>query len=87
MLASSIKTANCAPSVPVFDWGKDDFNFNVPVKINNVNIFDIVYPIGSVYLCYSNGQPSSPPPAISGIGEWYLVGAAMSNIYAWLRTS
>lgn len=86
VLASSTKTANCAPSIPVFDWGKADFNFNVPVKINNVNIFDIVYPIGSVYFCYSNGQPSAPPDAISGIGEWYLVGAAMSNIYAWLRT-
>lgn len=85
-LASARTTVTCPPSIPVFDWGKTDFNFNVPVKINNVNIFDIVYPIGSIYFCYSNGQPSAPPAAISEIGEWYLVGAAMTNIYAWLRT-
>lgn len=26
--------------IPVFDWGEDDFNFNVPVTINGVNILD-----------------------------------------------
>ena len=27
---------------PVFDWGENDFNFNVPVKINNIEIDYIV---------------------------------------------
>ncbi len=26
--------------VPVFDWGEEDFNFNVPVTINGVNILE-----------------------------------------------
>lgn len=26
--------------IPVFDWGEDDFNFNVPVTINGVNLLD-----------------------------------------------
>lgn len=26
--------------IPVFDWGEDDFNFNVPVTINGVNILE-----------------------------------------------
>jgi hypothetical protein len=28
--------------IPVFDWGEEDFNFNVPVKINGVPIVDFV---------------------------------------------
>ena len=26
--------------IPVFDWGENDFNFNVPVTINGVNILE-----------------------------------------------
>ncbi len=26
--------------IPVFDWGEDDFNFNVPVTINGVNLLE-----------------------------------------------
>lgn len=36
---SSSKTLK---AVPVFDWGENDFNFNVPVKINGVEIDYIV---------------------------------------------
>lgn len=32
-LSSKSKTLK---AVPVFDWGEEDFNFNVPVKINNI---------------------------------------------------
>lgn len=31
-----------AKLVPVFDWGKDDFKFNVPVSINGANVDAIV---------------------------------------------
>ena len=33
-LTSTIYTLTLAPGVPIFDWGEEDFNFNVPVKYN-----------------------------------------------------
>lgn len=34
------KTVTIQKGIPVFDWGEDDFNFNVPVTINGVNILE-----------------------------------------------
>ena len=34
------KTLTIQKGVPVFDWGEDDFNFNVPVTIQGVNILE-----------------------------------------------
>ena len=34
------KTLTIQKGVPVFDWGENDFNFNVPVTIKGVNILD-----------------------------------------------
>ena len=84
VLARSKKViANCPPSIPVFDWGKADFNFNVPVKINNIKLFDLIYPVGCIYLHGS----STLPTCISDIGTWSSLGAVLTNIYAWKRTA
>lgn len=34
------KTLTIQKGIPVFDWGEDDFNFNVPVTIKGVNILE-----------------------------------------------
>jgi hypothetical protein len=34
------KTATIRKGIPVFDWGENDFNFNVPVTIQGVNILE-----------------------------------------------
>ena len=34
------KPATIQKGIPVFDWGEEDFNFNVPVTINGVNILE-----------------------------------------------
>lgn len=34
------KTLTLQKGIPVFDWGEEDFNFNVPVTINGVNILE-----------------------------------------------
>lgn len=34
-------------TMPVFDWGKDDFNFNVPVKFNGVEMVDFIVEQGT----------------------------------------
>lgn len=49
---------------PIFDWGVDssgaaDFNVNGTLKINNTNIIDIIYPVGSIYMSLNSANPST----------------------------
>lgn len=46
-------------TTPIFDWSKDDFNVNGTLKINNTNIFDLVYPVGSIYLSINAINPKT----------------------------
>ena len=39
-LDSVTKPMTLLKGIPVFDWGENDFNFNVPVTINGVNILE-----------------------------------------------
>lgn len=41
-LNSVTKKLTLQKGIPIFDWGENDFNFNVPVTINNVPIADFV---------------------------------------------
>ena len=69
--------------IPVFDWGENDFNVNVALMLNNVNILNIMYPVGAVYMHSS----STLPPVVSGIGTWASVTTEISGVYAWKRTA
>ena len=48
-------------TTPVFDWGEDDFEFNVPVTFNSgINgLIDVIYPVGSIYMSVSETNPGS----------------------------
>lgn len=39
-LSTVTKPLTIQKGIPVFDWGEEDFNFNVPVTINGVNILE-----------------------------------------------
>lgn len=39
-LSTVPKPLKLQKGIPVFDWGEEDFNFNVPVTINGVNIIE-----------------------------------------------
>lgn len=39
-ISSITKKLTMQKGIPVFDWGEEDFNFNVPVTINGVNILE-----------------------------------------------
>lgn len=69
--------------IPVFDWGENDFNVNVALMLSNVNILDIMYPVGAVYM----HSGSTIPTAISNIGTWTSVSTGISGVYAWKRTA
>ena len=45
--------------IPVVDWGRDDFNFNVPIKVKNVPLPELVYPVGSIYMSMADTDPGS----------------------------
>ena len=44
-------------TTPIFDWSKDDFNINGTLKVNNINIFDLIYPVGSIYMSVNGTSP------------------------------
>lgn len=82
-LSTVIKTVTVNRGIPIFDWGENDFNVNVPLMLNNVNILNIMYPVGAVYMHSS----STLPTAISDIGTWASVTTDISGVYAWKRTA
>lgn len=83
ILSTVTKTIEVQKGIPVFDWGENDFNVNVALMLSNVNILDIMYPVGAVYMHSS----STLPAAVSGVGTWSSVTTGISGVYAWKRTA
>ncbi len=63
-LTTVTKSATLPRGVPVFDWGKGDFRFHVPVHMDKdlllggVSVLDLVYPVGSVYISFDGTNPA-----------------------------
>lgn len=75
------KEVTVLPGIPVFDWGKNDFNVNVDFMLKNVNIFDVFYPVGSIYL----STKTTLPTVLSGIGTWDQITTGVSGMNGWER--
>lgn len=59
-------TYNVTQGIPIFNWGKDFFNVFGTLKINGINILELIYPIGQTYITQTNTNPST----ILGFGTW-----------------
>lgn len=57
-LATAMADVTIMQGIPVFDWGKNDFNFNVPVLLNGENILLKAYPVGSIYISVDETSPA-----------------------------
>ena len=57
---------NITQGIPIFNWGKDFINIFGNLKINETNILEIIFPIGSTYITQTNINPNS----ILGFGTW-----------------
>jgi hypothetical protein len=46
-------------SIPVFDWGENDFNINGDLTIKGTNLIDLIYPVGSIYMSVNYFDPAT----------------------------
>lgn len=83
VLSTVTKEVQVNRGIPVFDWGEHDFNVNAELRLGNINIIDVFYPVGSVYM----GTSSTIPTTINGMGTWVSITSGISGVYAWKRTA
>lgn len=81
LLSREEKRLTLKKSIPVFDWGENDFRFRVPVAVESLTVggktlTDLCYPVGSVYI----STAATAPDILFG-GQWeqlperFLLGA------------
>lgn len=83
VLTTAQQTVTVQKGVPVFDWCESDFNVNADIRMFNISLLDIIYPVGSVFLSSSSTLPSS---LTTGDMNWISI-SKIGNAYCWKRTS
>lgn len=82
-LTSVTKSVTVQRGIPVFDWGENDFNVNGDLRMSDVSILDIIYPVGSVYISTS----STMPTALAIGGMLWETSTKVGDMYCWKRIS
>ena len=78
LLSSVESVEKTVKTTPVFDWGENDFNFNVPVTILGKTLLDLLYPIGSIYMSV---EPTDPSELFGGKWESWCNGRVPVGVY------
>lgn len=89
-LSTVRKKVNVNRGIPIFDWGESDFNVNVTLKTNDVEVNGDIkinenevvgyYNEGSFYKLYENGKYES---LIKGEGDKYYYDIGNSEYYSY----
>ena len=80
-LTTEVRILTLNTGIPIFDWGRKDFNINVPLMLNRVNIFDLIFPVGMVYTSVTETLPEH----ISELGTWETIDLGLTGVYSWKR--
>lgn len=83
VLTTAQRTVSVQRGVPVFDWGQNDFNVNADIRMFNISLLDIIYPVGSVY----TSTNSTLPPALTTGGMTWEPMPQVGDVYYWKRVS
>lgn len=59
-------TYTVTQGIPIFNWGKDFVNVYGKLLLKEVNLLELIFPIGSLYITQENINPST----ILGFGTW-----------------
>ena len=46
------------PGIPVFDWSEKDFAFHVPISVEGKQLWELIYPVGSIYMSVAETEPA-----------------------------
>lgn len=72
-------------TLPVFDWGEDDFNFNVPVTIQGFDLGGLIAAFGQSYSLTTTATPATNYTEATGSAT--LVGNSLRVIFNATRSS
>ena len=71
---------------PVFDWSETDFNFNVPITVNGLNLSGAAKALSTVYNLDTTGTTGGTGWTISSFTA-QLIGNQVRCAYTWTRSS
>lgn len=52
-------TRTVRKGIPIIDIGENDVNINGEIKVKNIGILNLIYPIGSIYMSINNTSPAT----------------------------
>ena len=64
---SGVTAERVTKSTPVFNWGEDNFDINVPLTVNgtidgtglSTALLNVIYPVGSIYMSVNSTSPQT----------------------------
>lgn len=71
---------------PIFDWSETDFNFNVPITVNGLNLSGAAKALSTIYNLDTTGTTGGTNWTVSSFTA-QLIGNQVRCAYSWTRSS